>query len=466
MNRRSFITSSASLLAASSSMSHLLAAEESRSAPVPPASAVPKRASRFGDGRDWWFEKRFGMFVHWGLYSLHGWHEQEQWRHRIPRAEYVKLRQQWNPVNFNPDTWLDLAESAGMKYLVFTTKHHDGFCLWNTKVSNYNTMNTPYGEDVLKRLADACHRRKFPLCLYYSVVDWHHPNYPNQGRHHELPPQAGDDPDWEKYLAYLKAQVRELCTNYGVIHGFWWDMNVPQVQDASVNAMIRQLQPLAVINDRGFDAGDFGTPERDYVKDDNARLSFERRTEACQSIGMESWGWRQDEDYYTNRYIFQSIAKYLARDANYVLNVGPQPDGVLPPEATGFLARTGEWYRKVKDAFEATVPASNLTSNREVLLTRRGNTLYVIQAATPRGNAVKLKPIAQLPRAAKLLNTGEPLQCSIDLVPSEHGNQGRYLRLTNLPVNDNANTVLVARLDFDDLPEVIRPPAESGASTA
>ena len=464
MNRRSFLSSTGTLLAASGMMPHLWAAADPGSGA--PASGLRPAAPRFGDGRDWWFEKRFGMFVHWGLYAIEGWHEQDQWRRRIPRAEYARLQSRWNPAGFNPDAWLDAAESAGMKYLCFTTKHHDGFCLWDTKQTSFNTMNTPYGQDVLKLLADACHRRKFPLCLYYSIVDWHQPNYPNQGRHHELPPQPGDAPDWAKYLEFLRAQVRELCSQYGEIHGFWWDMNVPKHQDPSINAMIRQLQPKAVINDRGFDPGDFGTPERDYTRENEFLPAFAKRTEACQSIGMESWGYRRDEDYYTDRYIYRSIARYLGRDANYLLNVGPRPDGVLSPEALGFLARTGRWYSAVKEAFEDTVPASALTDNRDVLLTRRGNTLYVILYVDPRGDAVKLKPLASLPRRATLLNTGGEINCSLDLVPSEHGGQGRYLRLTRLPVNDLVNTVLVVKLEFDALPERIERPKESGASTA
>ena len=118
---------------------------------------------RFGDGRDWFFEKRFGMFVHWGIYSIPGWHEQHQWRGRVPRAEYVKFAEQWNPKKFNPEEWLDLMEEAGMKYITITTKHHDGFCLWDTKQTKFNTMNTPYKKDVIGMLSDACHKRKVPL---------------------------------------------------------------------------------------------------------------------------------------------------------------------------------------------------------------------------------------------------------------------------------------------------------------
>lgn len=414
---------------------------------------------KFGDGRDWFFEKRFGMFLHWGIYSIAGWHEQHQWRKRVPREEYVKLAKQWNPVKYNPDEWLDLAQETGMKYACITTKHHDGFCLFDTKQTAYNTMNTPYGKDVLKMLADACHKRNFPLCLYYSCADWHQPNYPNQGRHHELPPQPGDQPDLMKYLEFLKAQVRELCTNYGEIHGFWWDMNVDKHADPSINDMIRKLQPKAVINNRGYDDGDFGTPERDFEKDVDDVRAFVKPTEACQSVGTESWGYRKDEDYYADRHLIRSIDKYLARDANYLLNVGPTGEGVIPPESTAILKRIGAWYNKIKESLEGVEACPNLTSNRNVLLTRRGNALYVHLHREALSEAVKLKPIAVAPRKATLLNTGAPVEFAVDMVPSDHTEQKAYLRLRKLPVNEMANTVLVAKLEFDKLPEPIQAPA-------
>lgn len=413
-------------------------------------NAATKRIARFGDGRDWFFERRFGMFVHWGLYAIPGFHEQHQWRRRVPRAEYVKLQAQWNPVRFDPGAWLDLAERAGMKYICLTTKHHDGFCLWDTKLTSYNTMSTPYGKDIVGMLAEACHERGFPLCLYYSIADWHHPNYPNQGRHHELAgPEPGDRPDWGKYLEFLKGQVRELCTNYGEIHGIWWDMNVPEHKDPSINAMIRQLQPKAVINNRGFDEGDFGTPERDYDKKSGDAAAFDRPTEACQSVGAESWGYREGEDYYTDRHLIRSIDRYLARDANYLLNVGPMADGTIPPEAAAILGRVGAWYGKVKESLEGAEPAPHLTQNRNVVLTRRGNDVYVHLCADPPTDAVKLKPFAVAPARATLLNDGRPVGFSLDMVPSDHIEQKGYLRLRGLPANEMSNTVMVVKLEFD-----------------
>ena len=409
--------------------------------------------ARFGDGRDWFFEKRFGLFIHWGLYALPAWHEQVQWRKGMPRREYEKLLQQFNPIRYAPDAWLDLAQEAGMEYVTFTTKHVDGFCLWNTAQHDYNVMNTPYGKDVLGMLAEACHRRGFPLCLYYSLADMHHRHYPNQGRNYERPgPEEGDEPHTEVYLAALKEQIRELCTGYGEIHGIWWDANMGRWRDPSFRELIRALQPKAIINNRGFDDGDFSTPERDYDKALGAILAFDRPTEACQAVGSQSWGYREDEDYYADRYLIQSIDRTMARGGNYLLNVGPMADGTIAAEDVRILRKIGGWYRSVKEAFGQSKPASHLIENSDVLLTRRGNTLYVHLHKPPTITSVLLKPLAVLPRKATLLNTGAPVQTVVDSLPKLYPDRNEYLRIRNLPVNDAQDTVLVVKLQFDELP--------------
>jgi alpha-L-fucosidase len=412
---------------------------------------------RFGDGRDWFFEKRFGMFIHWGLYAIPGWHEQHQWRGRIERDEYVKLAKKWNPEEFDPEKWLDLLEETGMKYICITTKHHDGFCLWDTKQTDFNTMNTPYKKDIIAMLADACHKRNIPLSLYYSIADWHHPNYPNQGRHHELPPQPNDQPDWNKYMDFLKAQVRELCTNYGEIHGFWWDMNVPEYNDPTINQMIRELQPKAVINNRGFDEGDFGTPERDFHNDD--KVAFNIPTEACQSVGIESWGYRESEDFYTDRHLIRSIDRYLVRDANYLLNVGPKADGTIPDESAAILSRIGKWYHAVKESLENATPTPTLTINRNLMLTRKGKTVYVHVNKELPGNVIKLKPINVAPEKATLLNDGREINFIVRFTPSDHAEGKAYLNLINLPGKEFCNTVMVIKLDFSNSVDTLAQPS-------
>jgi alpha-L-fucosidase len=455
MNRRKFLGAAAAAASAGPGLMFVGAEAVNSQAPAPqspaPAGGNGTLVPRFGDARDWWFQKRFGMFVHWGLYSIAGWHEQLEWRGGVPREQYEKYFSQWNPKHYNPDAWLDLAESAGMEYICFTTKHHEGFCQWDTKLTDFNVMKTPYGKDVLRQLADACHKRNFPLCLYYSVADWHSPLYPNQGRTHELQPQPGDHPDRLKYVEFVRGQVRELCTNYGKISGFWWDMYVDKIKDPSINAMIRELQPAAVINNRGFDDGDFGTPERDYDRSWDMPLSFKQRIEACQSVGMESWGYRKEEDYYSLRYLTSSIAKYRARDANYLLNAGPDADGMIPEKPAGILKRIGKWYKPVREAFDGAAPVSAITANRNVLISRKGNSLYVHLYQPPDGEEVRLRPLAIAPERAALLNDERAVEWKLDIAPMEWTDHKPYLRLHGLPVEEFAGTTMIVRLDFASL---------------
>lgn len=398
---------------------------------------------RFNDERDWFFAKRFGLFVHWGLYAMPGWHEQIQWRGKVPRKKYVELLDRFDPTEFDPDQWLDLAEATGMEYVCFTTKHHDGFCLWDTEHTDFNVMNTPYCEDILEQLAEACHRRDFPLCLYYSIADWHHPHYPNEGRHHELPsPEPGDDPNFSKYKGFLKRQVRELCSNYGKISGFWWDMNVSDHHDPSVNDLIRELQPGAVINDRGFDDGDFGTPERGLP--DNQR--FDTPTEACQSVGLHSWGYKKDEDYFDARFLMQSIDRALAMGGNYLLNVGPKADGRIPENVRRKLQRIGKWYGKVRESFDAT-PAPHLPSGNEILKTQRQDTVYLHLHEPPRVDAAVLNGFGASPDRAVILNTGKDLEVRFDR-PARMWHQPECLRIRGLPLDELRDEVIVIRLEF------------------
>jgi len=394
---------------------------------------------------------RFGLFVHWGLYAIRGWHEQETWRWPVSRDEYGKYLQQFNPVNFDPEAWLDMAESAGMEYLVFTTKHCDGFCNWDSAHTDYTITHTPYGKDVLAMLAEACQKRNVPLGLYYSIPDMHHPTYPHADHPYEFAaPLPGDTPDQAAYVEYVRAQTEELLTNYGPIHSWWWDANVMKVEDEGFHDFIRAHQPGILINNRGFGKGDFGTPERDWDESVDTLDHFEEPTEACQSIGLYSWGWKEDEDFYSDWHLQSSIGKILAKGGNYLLNAGPQADGSFQAEDHELLKRLGSWYASIKEAFEDTVACNALTDTQDVLLTRREDTLYVILNRPPVTNAVRLRPLDQLPESAILLNTGEPVETLVNRLPGYGpGVQAEpVLRMRNLPVNDLAGQVLVIRLDF------------------
>ncbi|MBM3212078.1 glycoside hydrolase [Candidatus Poribacteria bacterium] len=409
---------------------------------------------RFNDGRDWFFERRFGLFIHWGLYAIPGWHEQIQWRKPISKAEYIKLQAQFNPTKFDPDAWLDIAEAAGMQYLCITTKHHDGFCLWDTKYTNYNVMNTPYNKDILKMLADACHKRNFGLCLYYSIPDWNHPNSINLGGDHQLPePNPGDEPDEDKYIEYVKNQVRELCTNYGKIWGFFWDIP-PQRHDPSLNEMLRSLQPGIMINDRGYDKGDYDTPERKVPEGKR----FSRPTKACQSIGRQSWGYREDEDYYSHKFLMQSIDRIMAMGGNYLLNVGPKADGTFPNKAIEILGSVGKWFCKVRESLVEAEPASGILDREDFMLTRNRNNLYVHFHKDPEASGVLMNPLKIAPKKATLLNTGRDVKADVEVVPTMSvppNRKGPCLRISGLPVNELVNEIMVVKLEFHNLDEVV-----------
>lgn len=413
---------------------------------------------RFNDGRDWFFNARFGLFVHWGIYSVNSWQEQEQYRRALSRDEYMPLTHQFNPDNFDPEKWLDAAESAGMHYLCFTAKHIDGFCMWDTKQTDYNVMNTPYGKDIFAQVADACHRRNFPLCIYYSVPDMNCKYYPNQGRSYELPvPEPGDEPDVDEYLEFVKKQVRELCTNYGKIDGFWWDANemTINVRDETINKLIRSLQPGIIINNRGFDDGDFSTPEREYecYSKITAQQFYEKPTEACESIGKESWGYRQNEDYFSIGYLTRSIDKHLAKNGNYLMNVGPKPDGSLPQQALFILSAVGNWYQKVKEAFIDVETVSFPLDNPDILFTRKGNVLYVHLFKAPECSGIILKPLEAAPLHAFILNNGQEIDAAVELMPTLFEDKQAYLHLWNIPVNQLANAAIIIKLEFEKLPE-------------
>lgn len=392
----------------------------------------------------WFKERRFGMFVHWGLYAIPGKHEQ-YWQHcNIAHNDYVKLANEFNPAEFDPVEWLDLAQEAGMEYLCFTTKHHDGFCMWNTAQTDFNIMNTPYGKDIFGMLAEECHKRDFPLIAYYSVVDWHHPAYPNIGRHHEIITDPAKH-DTAKYVDFVKAQIREICTNYGTIHGIWWDMNVPEYKDQSVHELIRELQPLAVINNRGFGNGDFSTPERDWDPENaNPHGGKHELVEACQSVGVNSWGYRRDEDYFSADYLMQCIDKWLADGANYLLNVGPDAKGNIPHPAEKILKKIGSWMRPVRPSFNGKL-VPRLLENDSFKAVRDGNVLYIHCHGKLNSSTLKLKPLKDKPEKVTLMNTGQELDWTFEPIVYERHSSDEYLRIRNIPL-DKLNGPAVVKL--------------------
>lgn len=394
------------------------------------------------------FERRLGLFVHWGIYSAGGLHEQEQMRYGRTREEYNRRMQAFTAEKFTGDNFIDAAEAAGAEYIVVTTKHHDGFCLWDTKTTDFNAMNSAAKRDLIGELAAACKRRGMKLGFYFSNPDWHQPFAHNAASTHQIGLQPGDVPDREKYVAMVKAQVTELLTNYGEIVCFFWD--IPSgIEMPEMDEMVRHLQPGIMINDRGWgnkQTCDYSTPERDYKW-----ALGNRHVEACDAVGVHSWGYRVNEDYRTTGYLTRNIDRFLSTGGNYLLNVGPKADGTIPEESLRCLRNVGQWYAKVRESYRDVTPETNLVASADLTVTRRGDTVYLHFRQAPAADGLFLPPMDVLPKAATVLNTGTPLRSVVELAPWSWNREGARpaLHLMGLPADALANECVVVRLDLD-----------------
>jgi len=289
----------------------------------------------------WWHDARFGMFVHWGLYAQLGRHEWVMNRERIPMADYEKLAGTWKPKPRPAREWAALARKAGMKYMVMTTKHHEGFCLWDTAQTDYNAARRGPGRDLVAEYVDACREFGLRIGFYYSLMDWHHPDGARC---------AKDEKARRRFLDFTQGCVRELCTNYGKIDILWydvsWPLRSPELwESAKMNAMVRQLQPHIIINNRSQLPEDFGTPE-EHVRAEEAGRAWE----ACMTFNG-SWGYMPSAiDWRPVREVLGLLQNCTSGQGNLLLNIGPKPDGSVPDEAVPRLAAVGKWLAKNGEA--------------------------------------------------------------------------------------------------------------------
>ena len=294
------------------------------------AASAETRARRL----KWFQEARFGMFVHWGLYSQLGRHEWVMNRECIPVADYEKLAATWKPKERPAREWARLAKQAGMKYMVMTTKHHEGFCLWDTKQTDYNALKHGPGHDLVREYVEACREFGLKIGLYYSLMDWHHPDGTRC---------AYDEGARRRFLDFTQGCVRELCSNYGKIDIMWYDVSQPLEtpeawESIKMNAMVHQLQPDIIINNRSRLDEDFGTPEEHVTPAGQGRA-----WEACMTFNG-SWGYMPSAiDWHSARAVVQMLRTCAAHQGNLLLNIGPAPDGSVPTEAVERLAHVGEW---------------------------------------------------------------------------------------------------------------------------
>jgi len=395
---------------------------------------------------------KFGMFIHWGIHSLLGVHEQVLARNGIPNGEYEALALKFNPTEYDPEEWVLLAKNAGMKYICFTAKHHDGFCMFDTKYTDYNIMNTPYGRDVLKMLADACAKHGMLLSIYYSNPDWHHENAFNSCSSHMWKCKNFDRGDMDLYREYVKNQVRELLTNYGPIYTWFWDIPTG-IYDPTMNGLIRELQPDILINDRGWgEKGDFSTPEREVPEGNR----FESTTEACQAVGEQSWGYRTDEDYYSVSFLKRSVCKIMAMGGSYLLNVGPMPSGKIDPVSADIIRKVGDWYCRMAGCLEDSrpdpVPFLCARRNEPLIKLRKNGKTYFVYYNGLDSSAVNLEYYPAWPKKVRLLNNGQELEMKKTYLPNYFAPDGTscgpHISLRGIPVDEFDSEPIVLELEW------------------
>lgn len=340
--------------------------------------------------REWFEGARFGMFIHWGVYSVLGDGEWVMNNQQIPVKTYEKIPTFFNPTQFDPKEWVALAKAAGMKYITITSKHHDGFAMWDSKVSDYNVVDsTPYGKDVLKMLADECHKQGIKLFFYHSQLDWHNPDYYPRGRTGGSYTGRPDSGDWNKYLDYLDAQLTELLTNYGDIAGIWfdgmWDKPDADWQLSKTYSLIHKLQPAALIGSnhhlKPFPGEDFQMFEKDLPGHNTTGFSGDQKIgdlprETCETIN-NSWGFTlQDDHYKSTKDLIQYLVKAAGYDANFLLNVGPMPNGKIQPECVERLQQMGEWLKVYGPTIYGT-RGGPIDPHDWGVTTQKGDTVYV-----------------------------------------------------------------------------------------
>lgn len=329
------------------------------------AGAQPPHLARL----EWWRAARFGMFIHWGPVSLKGteigWSRGAQ----IPIEEYDRLHKSFNPVEFNAGEWMRVAAEAGMKYVVFTTKHHDGFCMWDTKQTDFNIMQSPFGRDVVKELAQACQERGLAFGTYHSVCDWHHPDFPlgSPGGQTRKP-----NPNLDRYEAYLRGQMTELIRNYGPLLIMWFD--VPQEFDRrrgqGLIDLARSLQPDIILNNRSGAPGDYDTPEQRV-----GAFQMDRPWETCMTI-CQQWAWKPNDTMKSLKECLQTLALCAGGDGNLLFNVGPMPDGRIEPRQVERLREMGAWLARHGQTIYGT-RGGPWKPSKAFASTRRGREVFV-----------------------------------------------------------------------------------------
>ena len=352
---------------------------------------------------EWFRKERFGMFIHWGLYAIPALGEWVMSEKRMTVEEYEKYFEQFDPTDYNPREWARLAKKAGMKYAVLTAKHHDGFCLFDSALTDYKATNTKAGRDLVREFLDAFRAEGLKVGLYFTLIDWHHPDYPKYNDMHH--PMRGNEAykdeniNFDRYLEYMHGQVEELVTNYGKLDILWFDFSYDNMCEDTWKAeelirMVRKHQPDVIIDNRlegsgekngsivtdhpNIYSGDFASPEMIIppggMKDLNGKPI---PWELCATMNNH-WGYcYYDHTYKTSQTIIRKLVECVSKGGNFILNVGPDAKGKFPKESSAILAEIGRWMDKNHDSIYGCVPAENIPKPDYGRITRNGNKYYV-----------------------------------------------------------------------------------------
>jgi alpha-L-fucosidase len=381
----------------------------------------------------WWTDARFGMFIHWGLYALPARHEWVKNVERLTNEQYQKYFDAFNPDLFDPHAWAKMAKAAGMKYVVLTAKHHEGFCLFDSKFTDYKATNTPYGKDLIKEYVEAFRAEGLKVGFYYSLIDWHHPDYtidrvhPQRQESDSAYARLNKGRDMNKYREYIKNQVRELLTNYGEISIIWFDFSFPgkngkgraDWDSENLLKMARSLQPGIIVDDRldlsDVEGGyDFVSPEQVKVTKwpevNGKRVPWE----TCQTFSG-SWGYYRDETSWKNpAQLLELLIESVSKGGNLLLNVGPTARGVFDYRAQDRLTAMGDWMKyNSRSIYGCTEAPAGITAPANTLLTYNPVTkrLYIHLLDYPMGTLI-IKDMAAKVKYIQFLHDASEIKYS------------------------------------------------------
>ena len=364
-------------------------------APPPESPAVIADRQR---RMEWWHAAKFGMFIHWGLYSVYGHHEWAMAEEGIPVEEYEQLAKQFKPKPNAARAWAKLAKQAGQKYMVMTTKHCEGFCNFDTKLTNYCAPKQGPGRDLVAEYVEAARAEGLRVGFYYCVMDWHHPDGARC---------ATDEAARQRFVEYTHGQIRELMTNYGKVDVMWyddiWPLDKKALESEKMNEMVFKLQPDIIVNNRNELEGDFSTPEQEI-----RAAKTGRAWESCMTMN-DSWGYqRADDNWKSSKTLVRNLVECAQGGGNYLLNIGPKGDGSIPPESVQRLTEVGKWMDKHGPTIYET-ERSQVNDSVLAGFTRKGNTLYVQVYNWP-GSTVAVGGIKTKVNSAKLFLTGQKVE--------------------------------------------------------